>query len=81
MQINEYNSLLIHQKAKIIGSTSTFICCYSDAHNSASLYAYEGFYIEVLWDSRTDRLIEIVAFNMGGRLDKYLDRIKLSDLI
>lgn len=81
MQLSEYNLLEVHQKARILGSPSVFLKSYMDEDINASLYAYNNFYIEVLWDSNTNNIIEILAFKNGVRLDKYLERINLSDLV
>lgn len=79
-KMKEYNMLQIHQKAVVVCSQSTLVDLEVDDEVIHTLYSYSGYYIEVQVDNITKRLINIVAFRDGERLDKYLDKIELSEI-
>ena len=79
--LKEYNLLQIHQKAVVVCSQSILIDIELEEEVIYTLYAYAGYYIEVQVDNCTKRLINIVAFRSGERLDKYLDKVDLMEII
>jgi hypothetical protein len=72
-----FNSLQLHQKATFLDKQSTFLVNLFENEISYSLYAYKNYYLEVIIDSETRNLIDIVAFKTWDRLDKYFDNINL----
>lgn len=79
--LKEYNLLQIHQKAVVVCSQSTLLDMELDEEIIYTLYSYAGYFIEVQVDNITKRLINIVAFKDGDRLDKYLDNIHLMGIV
>jgi hypothetical protein len=80
-KLKEYNLLQIHQKAVVVCSQSILIDMELDEEVIYTLYAYAGYYIEVQVDDLTKQLINIVAFRNGERLDKYLDKVDLTEIV
>lgn len=80
-KLKEYNLLQIHQKAVVVCSQSILLDMELQDHIIYTLYGYSGYYIEVQVDDLTKRLINIVAFKDGERLDKYLEKLDLHELI
>jgi hypothetical protein len=80
-KLKEYNLLQIHQKAVVVCSQSTLIDIELDEEVIYTLYTYAGYYIEVQVDNLTKQLINIVAFRNGERLDKYLDKVDLTEIV
>ena len=46
-----------------------------------TLYAYSSFFVEVRVNHKTKELIDIVAFRNGKKLDRYLNKIDLREMI
>jgi hypothetical protein len=80
-KLKEYNLLQIHQKAVVVCSQSVLIDMELNEEVIYTLYAYAGYYIEVQVDDLTKQLINIVAFRNGERLDKYLDKVDLTEIV
>jgi hypothetical protein len=80
-KLKEYNLLQIHQKAVVVCSQSILIDMELNEEVIYTLYAYAGYYIEVQVDDLTKQLINIVAFRNGERLDKYLDKVDLTEIV
>ncbi len=78
--LKEYNLLQIHQKAVVVCRQSTLLDLELEEDIIYTLYGYSSYYIEVQVDNITKKLINIVAFSGGDRLDKYIDNIGLSEL-
>ncbi|MCD6065621.1 MAG: hypothetical protein K0S33_447 [Bacteroidetes bacterium] len=72
-----FNALQLHQKATFLDKQSVFLINLYENEFSYSLYAHKGYYLEVIIDSESRNLIDIVAFKDWDRLDKYLDNILL----
>lgn len=79
--LQQYNHLHLHQKAVMVFTDCTLLEVELEKELIASLFAYSSFFVEVTVNSITKELIDIVAFNNGERLDKYLDKINLLNLI
>ncbi len=79
--ISEYNSMHLRQKAVIIESAAIFLDHDLSLGITHTLFAYHNYFIEVLLEYESNSLLEIVAFQEGPRLDRYLEHIKLKDLV
>lgn len=74
---HQYNSLKLHQKAVILGDDAVFIMNRVEENIIYSLYGYFRFYVEVVIEEDSGKLLDIQAFNNLDALDKYLDSITL----
>lgn len=79
--IQEYNAMALQQKAGILENEAVFLD--HDLSNGIihTLFSYHNYFIEVLVGYESNELIEIIAFENGERLDKYLDQIQLAELL
>lgn len=75
--LQQYNSLQLYQKAALLSEKAIFLMSMVERGIIHSLYHFYGFYVEVLLNDESGKLIDIVAFNKMEKLDKYLDRIIL----
>lgn len=75
--ITDFNNLQLHQKAVFLEKQASFLLNLCEKDFTYSLYSYRSFYIEVLIDTKTESLVDIVAFGNWNRLDKYCDNIIL----
>jgi|GEM_PF-2661079 len=78
-EISEYNSMHLRQKAVILENVATFLDHDLRLGIIHTLFTYHNYFIEVLVEYESNTLIEIIAFQNGERLDKYLDQIFLED--
>ena len=81
MKIYQYIKLSLTEKADLLWKNSLFIENYSDRSLTTNLYYYNGFYVEVIVSHSTSRIKEITPFRSGGRLEKYLEKVDLHELI
>jgi len=81
LTLKQYNHLHLHQKAVLVCSDSKLLDLELKEEIIHTLYAYSSYFIEVRVDNKTKELIDIVAFKKGKKLDKYLDKINLLEMI
>ena len=74
----DYLKLDNNQRAELLWKHSTFLTNTTIKTDSFALYSLYGFYVEVLLDG--EQIKEITPFKQGGRFDKYLDVIDISEL-
>jgi len=72
--------LQLHQKAVILGGDAAFMMNLVKDGVVYSLYSYFEFYVEVVIEKDSSRLVEVFAFTDEEVLEKYLDRIVLVGL-
>jgi hypothetical protein len=81
MDIYDYNRLTIGEKASLLWQQATFLERHSDATSTSNLYHLKNFYIEAIVSHRENRIVEVTPFKLGERLEKYLSRYDLRELI
>ena len=81
MEIEEYSKLGLGEKADILWKKGLFLENYCDKHVTINLYFIFNFFVEVVVVHNTFRIKEIVPFNCGPRLEKYLATVSLSQLL
>ncbi len=81
MDIYKYIKLSLAEKADILWKTGLFIENYCDRSVTTNLYFIDSFFVEVVVTHNTARIREITPFCGGTRLEKYLEKINLRELI
>ena len=81
MDIYDYNRLTIGEKASLLWQQATFLERHTDTISTCNLYHLKNFYIEAVVSHAENRIIEVTPFKLGDRLEKYLSRYDLRDLI
>lgn len=81
MEIFQYIKLSLTEKADLLWKNGLFIENYCDRSVTTNLYFYHNFYVEVVVSHNTSRIREITPFRSGSRLEKYLEKVDLHELI
>ncbi|PBQ31053.1 hypothetical protein CNR22_04475 [Sphingobacteriaceae bacterium] len=79
--IHEYNTMALRQKASILENDAIFLDHDLSVGIIHTLFSYHNYFIEVVVEYESNELIEIIAFENGERLDKYLDQFQLAELL
>ncbi len=77
IKLYEFNLLPPQEQHEIVHSKATFLDVVEDGNLKYALYGLEKFYIELLYDVPSNRIIKLKTFKRGQLLDKYLDRFQL----
>ncbi|MES2679760.1 MAG: hypothetical protein V4635_07750 [Bacteroidota bacterium] len=81
LTLKQYNHLLTHQKAVLICSECALVDMELKKEIIYTLYSYSSFFVEVRVNNCTKELIDITAFRNGKKLEKYLNKINLQEMI
>ena len=81
MEIYDYIKLSLGDKADLLWKKGLFIENYCDRSVTTNLYFMDKFYVEVVVTHNTSRIKEITPFRSGSRLEKYLEKFSLKELI
>ena len=69
----EYNLLTNDEKSQMIWDHGTFLTNKADDFKAVSLYSLSGFYVEVWYDRKNNKITNIRSFNSVKQLSPYLD--------
>jgi hypothetical protein len=81
MDIYDYNRLTLGEKASMLWQQAQFIERHAEGDLTSCLYHIHNFYIEAVVSHRENRILEVIPFKIGERLDKYLMQISLSQIV
>ncbi len=81
MDMHEYNRLSLGEKASLLWQQALFLERHADANTTSSLYHYRNFYIEAVVSHQENKIVEVIPFRIGERLEKYISGINLRDLV
>jgi hypothetical protein len=81
MDMYDYSRLTIGEKASLLWQQAIYLERFSDEGTTSNLYHLRNFFIEAVVSHKENRIVEVVPFKLGQRLEKYLDRVHLKDLI
>jgi hypothetical protein len=81
VKLGEYKQLSQLEKADILWQNGVFVDNYSDSKVTTNLYFLFRFFVEVVVSQKHARITEITPFEKSERLEKYLDKISLKELI
>jgi hypothetical protein len=79
--IQQYNRLAMHYRVLLLEKESVFIAYFLSLEVTTTLYFYNHFYIELIVDNVSNDIIDICAFENLEILDKYIEDLKLEDLM
>ncbi|KAA2218538.1 hypothetical protein [Maribacter flavus] len=71
MGIYEFNSLSDHDKYDTVFTNGQFVDSVKDGRITYALYSLSYFWVEVMYDSPMNKILEIGSFVEGGSLDRY----------
>jgi hypothetical protein len=81
MLLEEFIKLSLNDKANLVWRAGLFLDNHVEREKSFNLYFFPKFYVEVAVKNDDPGNIEIIGFLGGRRLDKYLKKIHLQELI
>jgi hypothetical protein len=81
MCLDEFIKLDLEEKANYVWRNGIFLDNYIEREKTTNLYYFSGFYVEIAVAHRGGTIVEIIGFRSTRRLDKYLRKIELRELI
>jgi hypothetical protein len=81
MELHEYLRLDLNSRADLLWKEGILVDKFMDDSSTINLYHFHDFYVEVVLCNRDCKITEITPFKRGVRLEKYLSRIELKNLI
>ncbi len=77
MGLYEFIVLNIDQKADEVWNNGIFLSTYYENGHAFMLYKLPEFYAEIKYCKSQNKIIDVVGFTKGWKLDKHLDCIKI----
>lgn len=71
MGIYDFNMLSIHDKYDTVFTKGLFVDSVKDGKITYVLYSLSYFWVEVMYDNPTNKILEIGSFVSGKTLDRY----------
>lgn len=71
MGIYDFNILSNHEKYDTVFTKGQFVDSVQDGRISYVLYSLSDFWVEVMYDKPTNKILEIGSFKGGDTLDRY----------
>lgn len=81
MDIYDYNKLSLGEKASLLWQKARFLERHAEGDLTSCLYHINNFYIEAVVSHRENRILEVIPFKMGDRLEKYISDVDLRQVI
>ena len=76
MNLYQFNIRNHDDKLKSVWSCGTFIDNYITKTERTNLYAIDAFYVDVVYDPDTNKIVEVRSFKKGACLEKYFPEIR-----
>ena len=77
MTLKVFNKLSFDQKLFAVVDQGVFLDNYITPYIRKNLYAVNKFYVELVYDSNKNKVVEVRNFKSGAQLDKYIMHINL----
>ncbi len=81
MTLAQFEKLPLPRRAYVIWNHATFLACMDAGKAGRSLYFLHDFYVELLYDFNTNRVLGVVAFRDGWHLGEWLDKVNITELL
>lgn len=72
MKLEEFNKLSFDEKLNMVYDKGTFLDNYVTKNIRLNCYAVELFFVELVYCSEKNKIVEIRSFEEGKHLDKYV---------
>lgn len=76
MNLYEFNILNTHNKLELVWAHGNFIDTHYSETESVNLYGLDKFYVDVVYDPKTNEIIDVRSFKTGACLEKYFPVIQ-----
>ncbi|MBA3681598.1 MAG: hypothetical protein H0W73_10605 [Bacteroidetes bacterium] len=70
MTIYNFAKLSLNEKANLLENKAVYLDNFVDGDNLVNTYFFEGFFAESILDLKTGKIIEIIPYQYGYRMDK-----------
>lgn len=70
MTIYKFAKLSFLEKKQLIESNAVFLDNYMDSGNLINTYFFDGFFVEAIMNIRSAKIVEIIPFLRGYKIDK-----------
>jgi hypothetical protein len=77
MTLQEFNMLDHDTRLFTVVDKGTFLDNYVTTDIRMNLYAIDKFFVELVYDSDENKIIEVRSFKSGSELEKYTNHINL----
>lgn len=77
MTLEEFNVLNHDEKLYTVVDKGVFLDNYVTINIRMNLYSVDKFYVELVYDSELNKVVEVRSFTSGVYLDKYTTHIDL----
>ena len=71
MTLYEFNLLSFEDKQKTVWDIGIYLDNYVTKDIKINCYAIDRFFVEVFYDSETNKITKVTSFNHGKELNKY----------
>ncbi|MEO1051925.1 MAG: hypothetical protein AAFX87_14940 [Bacteroidota bacterium] len=79
--LDDFRLLPFEKKCEFVTFCGSYLAQTDMGNEKYYLYHLEDFYVEVCFDSSTNRVFSIQAFTDIARLDAYLEHVELSEIM
>ncbi|GAA4803352.1 hypothetical protein [Litoribaculum gwangyangense] len=77
MTLEEFNKLEFDDKLFAVVDNGVFLDNYVTVDIRMNLYSLDKFYVELIYDSQLNKVVEVRSFKLGVQLDKYISHLDL----
>jgi len=77
MTLYEFNRLELNERMEAVNQYGTFLDNYVTKDIRINCYAIDKFYVELVYGSEENKIIEVRSFKHGIELDKYSTHIRV----
>lgn len=77
----EFNALSFSDQAQAVWDFGTYQSCRGLKGHKVNFYSLFDFYVEVYWNRTTNEIDKIVSFKTGAKLDRYLSKIDINQVV
>jgi hypothetical protein len=81
MTIAKFRRLPLPRRALMVWNHATFLACMDAGKAGRSLYFLHGFYVELIYDFRGNRVLGVLPFRDGWHLEEWLEKVNITELL
>lgn len=74
----KYIALSEYDRVERLWKDGIFVMNLGHENHIISLYVLYGFYVEIYMDLQVSKILDVIIFEKGKRLDKYIEQINLN---
>ena len=79
--LTQFRQLSLLRRAYATWNYATFLACMDGGRAGRSLYFHNGFYVELIYDFRGNRVLGVIPFCGDGHLEEWLEQVNITQLL